>query len=114
MMEKMISSCGLDCANCPAYIAGITDDNALREKTAREWSIRYDATIKAEDIHCSGCRNEGAKFSWCNNCPIRSCAISRSYRTCAECTELPCEHNRALYQAVPEAFGNLQELRKKI
>jgi len=109
MMKKMISCCGLDCASCEAYIATIKNDNALRAQVALQWSARYEANLKPEDINCSGCRAEGIKFNWCNRCPIRACATSRDYRTCAECGELPCEHNSALYQAVPEALSNLQE-----
>ena len=35
---KMLAMCGLDCAACPAFIAHKTDDQALRVKTAAEWS----------------------------------------------------------------------------
>ena len=37
-MAKMLSMCGLDCAACPAFIAHQTGDQALRAKTAAEWS----------------------------------------------------------------------------
>lgn len=110
-MEKMISSCGLDCATCDAYIATKNDDNAMRSRVAKEWPARYESPIKPEDINCSGCREAGAKFDWCHRCPIRTCVIDRAYETCAECGDLPCEHNSGLYQAVPEALKNLKDLR---
>ena len=34
-MKAMIGYCGLDCAQCDAYLATIHDDQALREKTAK-------------------------------------------------------------------------------
>ena len=33
-MNPLIACCGLDCEACGARIATITNDNALREKTA--------------------------------------------------------------------------------
>ncbi len=33
-MEKLISSCGLDCAGCDARNATLANDNELRTKTA--------------------------------------------------------------------------------
>ena len=37
-MKAMIGYCGLDCAQCDAYLATIHDDQALREKTAKAWA----------------------------------------------------------------------------
>lgn len=34
-MKNLIAICGLDCETCDARIATITDDDALREKTAQ-------------------------------------------------------------------------------
>lgn len=38
-MKQLIACCGLDCENCDARIATVTNDDALREKTAKEWSV---------------------------------------------------------------------------
>lgn len=38
--NQMIGCCGLDCEKCDARIATITNDNALREKTAALWTKR--------------------------------------------------------------------------
>lgn len=32
MMKQLIACCGLDCENCDARIATVTNDDALREK----------------------------------------------------------------------------------
>lgn len=37
-MKNLIAICGLDCETCDARIATLTDDDALREKTAKAWS----------------------------------------------------------------------------
>lgn len=36
--NQLIGCCGLDCETCDARIATITNDTALREKTAALWS----------------------------------------------------------------------------
>ena len=47
-MNDFIAYCGLDCEKCQAHIATIKNDDALREKVAKEWSdlnkveITYD------------------------------------------------------------------------
>ena len=37
-MNQLIGCCGLDCEECDARIATITNNNALREKTAALWA----------------------------------------------------------------------------
>ena len=37
-MNELIACCGLDCEKCDARIATVTNDEALREKTAALWS----------------------------------------------------------------------------
>ena len=34
-MKQLIAICGIDCEQCDAYIATKSNDQALREKTAR-------------------------------------------------------------------------------
>lgn len=36
--NQLIGCCGLDCEKCDARIATLTNDNALREKTAALWT----------------------------------------------------------------------------
>ena len=38
-MKQLIACCGLDCENCAARIATVNNDDELREKTAKEWSV---------------------------------------------------------------------------
>lgn len=60
-MNPLIACCGLDCEACDARIATITNDNALREKTAALWSKLNGVTITPDMMNCTGCRAEGAK-----------------------------------------------------
>ena len=54
-MKNSIGCCGLDCERCDAYIATITDDQALREKTAALWTRLNATPIMPEHINCAGC-----------------------------------------------------------
>ena len=53
-MNKLIGCCGLDCEKCDARIATVTDDDALREKTAALWTKLNGVTISPEMINCTG------------------------------------------------------------
>lgn len=112
-MEKIISSCGLNCASCDARIATIEDNNELRAQTAEKWRTQYDAAdITIEMINCTGCREEGVKFGHCEQCEIRKCAISKNFITCAECDKLEnCDIVAGVHQYVPEALENLISLK---
>lgn len=110
-MNKLISCCGLNCATCDARIATIANDNTLRAQTAEKWSSQYGAQISPEMINCTGCREEGVKFSHCSNCEIRKCADSKGFRTCAECSIFEtCTIVGAVFKFVPEARENLREV----
>jgi len=107
-MMNTIAFCGLDCRGCPAFIAHRTDDQALREKTAVEWSKAYEACISAADVNCTGCRSTGIQFSWCSSgCPIRKCAIGREMGSCGVCTDYPCEHLGFILNNCPDARERL-------
>ena len=66
----MILSVAADCETCDARIATLTNDNALREKTAALWTKLNGVTITPEMINCTGCRVMGAKTPFCDKlCP---------------------------------------------
>lgn len=60
-MNQLIGCCGLDCEKCDARIATLTNDNALREKTAALWTKLNGVTITPEMINCTGCRMRAQK-----------------------------------------------------
>lgn len=88
-MHELMAICGLDCSSCEAREATINNDNELRIKVAKLWSELNGVTITPDMINCVGCRAEGVKTPFCQSlCPIRQCAISKSYSTCADCESM--------------------------
>ena len=111
---KLIACCGLDCAQCEAYLATQTDDNPRRATTAKDWSARYNADLKPEQINCDGCRTEGQKFFYCANlCEIRKCVHEKELDNCATCDNYPCPTLDPVFQAAPQARDALDALRKQ-
>lgn len=112
-MAKMLSYCGLDCSACPAYQAHRNDDQALREKTAPEWSRMYGADLKPEDINCVGCTvDQGVHIGHCSECEFRRCATYRTLANCGECQEYPCPKLAEFHKMAPEAKANLDSFRR--
>jgi len=87
MNGKLRAACGINCENCPAYIARINNDCALREKTAHEWNKTYGANFTAEQINCVGCLVDGEHSGYCFACPIRACVIKRKLPHCYACSD---------------------------
>ena len=113
-MKRIVSSCGLICSECPAFLAHSTDDNDLRERTAKMWSDFYKAHITPDMINCEGCHSNGILFNHCNECSIRQCCHERQYNTCAECNDYICPDKlKPLLDAVPEAKEELDKLRQQ-
>jgi hypothetical protein len=110
-MGKLISCCGLDCATCDARTATLNDDNELRKTTAEKWSVNYHAAIAPSMINCTGCREEGVKFSHCTVCEIRNCAKTKGFSTCGECSDMAtCLIVAGVHKYVPDAIQNLMNL----
>jgi hypothetical protein len=102
-MPKKIAFCGLDCAACPAYIAYHTNDQALRKKTAPEWSVRYNANLKPDDINCVGCTEiSGPHIGHCAECEIRRCGLKKQVTNCGTCAEYPCPTIKAFHEQIPD------------
>ena len=105
-MTKMLSMCGLDCAACPAFIAHKTDDQALREKTAAEWSKQFHVDLKPADINCVGClKVKGVHIGHCGECEIRKCGLARKVKNCALCDDYPCENHQQVPRQRPAGQG---------
>lgn len=111
---KTLAMCGLDCAACPAFIAHKTNDQALRVKTAAEWSQQFKVELKPEDINCVGClKTKGVLFSHCSKCDIRKCGLARKVKNCALCPDYSsCEKIGKFIANVPPAKANLEEVRR--
>ena len=110
----MIGYCGLDCAQCEAFIATRNNDDALRVKVAEEWARLNNAPIKPEHINCTGCQSAGVKTYYCEQmCKIRRCAAERHVSTCADCGDYPCASLEEIFRAAPQAKVTLDGLRNK-
>lgn len=113
-MEKLISYCGLNCAECPALQATKENDDNKRAETAKIWSKIYNADIKPEDINCEWCKSEGVHFNYCNVCDIRKCCIEKEIENCAYCSEYACEKLSKFFEVAKEAKVSLDEIKEQI
>ena len=87
--NQLIGCCGLDCEACDARIATITNDTALREKTAALWSKLNGVPITPDMMSCTGCRVDGPKTPFCDKlCPIHTCVRKKGFDTCADCAQM--------------------------
>ena len=109
-MNEYIAYCGLNCEACEARLATVNNDDALRQRVAREWSELNGVEITAEMINCVGCRIDGVKTPYCESlCPIRQCAMSRGLETCGDCGEMGrCEKLGAIVGNNPDALRRLK------
>jgi predicted nucleic acid binding AN1-type Zn finger protein len=112
-MDKMIAYCGLDCIQCPAYVATQADDREALEKTAAMWREQFNSPyITADSIICDGCMQDGRLSGYCTICEIRACALERGMETCALCAEYEgCGKLAAFHEHAPEAQATLDGLR---
>lgn len=112
-MREMMSCCGLMCHECGAFLSRQNNDDALRTKTANEWSAMFNADIKPEDVNCDGCCSEGGvHFSHCNVCEIRKCCTDKGVTNCGVCDEYACDVLEAFFKMAPEARENLEKIRE--
>ena len=111
--NKLIGCCGLDCEKCDAKIATLTNDNALRKKTAELWTKLNGVTITSEMINCTGCRTEGAKTPFCDKlCRIHNCVREKGFDTCADCSQTEkCPTLGQISANSPFVLENLKRLR---
>lgn len=112
--NQLIGCCGLDCVKCDARIATITNDNALREKTAALWTKLNGVTILPEMINCTGCRIDGAKTPFCDRlCPVHNCVREKSLDTCADCPQMDsCPTLGQIAVNSPFVLENLKQLKQ--
>jgi hypothetical protein len=112
-MTAMIAACGLDCAQCEAYIATQANDRLALERVAAKWSKEFNSPgLTANNIKCDGCLTAGRKIGHCSECQIRLCVIERGLPNCASCPDYACEGLAGFLQNVPQARANLDALRQ--
>jgi len=85
--QQMTSPCGLDCFNCPAYLAN--EDMELRA------SISERRNIPLHAARCEGCRSAGGIISFLGDsmpCDVFQCTHGKGIGFCYECADFPCDH----------------------
>jgi hypothetical protein len=107
-MEKLIAYCGINCAECGAYLALKNDDQALREKTAVEWTSAHNFNFTPEMINCTSCKGTGVQVGHCSQCEIRKCAMEKGVVNCGACSEFKtCKTINDFLAQVPSLMDNL-------
>ena len=107
-MTNLNAYCGLKCAGCPAYIATQNNDEALRAKTAAEWTVKHNHPFTPEMINCTGCKSDGVKIAFCSFCEVRKCATEKGLEGCKFCGELKtCKIIGGFIEMFPEMKANL-------
>ena len=85
--QMMTSPCGLDCFNCPVFLAD--EDEELRIKVAERLKI------PPEKAFCRGCRNENGTIACLNMtepCNVYKCIQKKGIDFCFDCDDFPCDH----------------------
>lgn len=84
---QMTSPCGMDCFNCPAYLAN--EDLALGAELSERLNLPMGAA------KCEGCRNAKGTISFLGDnkpCDVFCCTSERGITYCHECMDFPCDH----------------------
>ena len=107
-MGKLIAYCGLDCAQCGAYLAKQNNDQALRVKTAAEWKEMLGLDYSPETMNCDACKGNGELMPQCAECEIRKCATGKSVVNCGACEEFStCKKINDFIEGAPYVKENL-------
>ena len=110
--KKMTAYCGLNCVECPTYIATQKNDDTLRAKVAKQWSEQFKMEFKPADMNCDGCKVEnGRLFGFCHACEVRKCAQEKMIETCADCEDYTCPKIQALIEIEPAIKEQLDSKR---
>ena len=108
-MTNLNAYCGLKCGECHAYIAKKNNDDALRAKTAAEWTVKHNHPFTADMINCTGCKSDGVKIGFCSFCEVRKCATDKGVDGCKHCDEVKtCKIIGGFIAMFPEMKANLE------
>ncbi len=112
MTDNTVAYCGLNCEECPAYLAYKNDDDNLRKEAATKWGSP-EFPVKPADVNCGGCKMKGdPMFKFCSTCTVKACASKRGVETCAHCDDYGCDVlEEWLSHAGDESRQRLENLR---
>ena len=112
-MESMIAPCGMDCAQCPIFIAA--RDPVAAERLAQAWHSSGHPDAKPSWFRCQGCRGDRS-VRWSEPCGISQCCVDdKDLDFCYECNEFPCERLEewaAAHEHHRPALDRLKEMKE--
>ncbi len=85
--KQMTAPCGLDCFNCPMYLAA--ENENLRKAISKNMNIPYEMAV------CKGCRPENGTIGFLKMtepCSVYKCISEKGLDFCCDCTDFPCDH----------------------
>ena len=83
----MTAPCGLDCFNCPLYLAN--ENQEFRMAISKKLSIPSDKAA------CKGCRNENGTIPFlkmAEPCSVFKCTQQKGTNFCCDCSDFPCDY----------------------
>lgn len=86
-IKQMTAPCGLDCFNCPMYLA--------KENEEMRNAIAKNIGVSPEQAICNGCRNENGTIAFLNMtepCNVYKCIKEKDISFCCDCPDFPCDH----------------------
>jgi hypothetical protein len=122
---ELAAYCGLYCGACDIYQKRIGQSGNELKKVLDAYRFNEIATQvpgleNYEAFHnvlntlvtifgqCAGCQKDGGP----PQCDIRNCCREKGYKTCAECSSVPCEKLKPLLDSYPQLGEDLQEIKK--
>ncbi|MHA1909660.1 MAG: DUF3795 domain-containing protein [Candidatus Thorarchaeota archaeon] len=89
-MKSLIAPCGIDCAECKAYIATQNEDWESLQSLAEEWTSDEDGlTYTRDEMLCDGCLSQRVN-KFCRDCAARLCAQKKGHSVCSQCDDYLC------------------------
>ena len=85
--NQMTSPCGLDCFNCPVYLAN--ENEVLRDAVSKRLGLPREKCV------CAGCKNEKGIIgilTATEPCNVYKCIQKKGYSFCFECADFPCDY----------------------
>ncbi len=112
-MAKLMAYCGMDCGECPAYLATQSKNQEMKAQVAAFMNQKLGATYLASDINCDGCTTNKNLVPHCRACEVRLCAVGdHKVENCGVCASYGCDKLTKLYALIPPtAKQNLEALR---
>ncbi len=112
-MAKLMAYCGMECGECPAYLATQSNNLEMKAQVAAFMNQKLGAKYQASDINCDGCTTNQRLVPHCKACEVRISAVDRKVANCAVCDSYGCEKLTKLHAMIPPtAKQNLEALRK--